>query len=147
MVQKELENFLNDLGKGFLNGMMGGGGENGITSKRIFEVEVFFSSQNINFPFIWRDSWSFSFSSTLLLFLLRLLRGFDDIWGEHHYIKNFFSNGYNILAVDEYSRMKLYTPMWLNHEYGDEWVVDILAVDMYSGVELCMPIFLGEASK
>jgi hypothetical protein len=27
-------------------------GENGFTSKRIFEVEVFFSSQNINFPFI-----------------------------------------------------------------------------------------------
>jgi hypothetical protein len=27
-----------------------GGGENGITSKTIFEVEVFFSSQNINFP-------------------------------------------------------------------------------------------------
>jgi hypothetical protein len=29
----------------------GGGGENGITSKRIFDVEVFFSSQNIDFPF------------------------------------------------------------------------------------------------
>jgi hypothetical protein len=28
-----------------------GGGENGITSKKIFEVEVFFSSQNIDFPF------------------------------------------------------------------------------------------------
>jgi hypothetical protein len=28
-----------------------GGGENGITSKRIFEVELFFSSQNIDFPF------------------------------------------------------------------------------------------------
>jgi hypothetical protein len=28
-----------------------GGGENGITSKMIFEVEVSFSSQNINFPF------------------------------------------------------------------------------------------------
>jgi hypothetical protein len=28
-----------------------GGGENGITSKSIFEVEVFFSSQNIDFPF------------------------------------------------------------------------------------------------
>jgi hypothetical protein len=28
-----------------------GGGENGITSTRIFEVEVFFSSQNIDFPF------------------------------------------------------------------------------------------------
>jgi hypothetical protein len=27
------------------------GEENGITSKRIFEVEVFFSSQNIYFPF------------------------------------------------------------------------------------------------
>jgi hypothetical protein len=26
-------------------------GENGITSKRVFEVEVFFSSQNIDFPF------------------------------------------------------------------------------------------------
>jgi hypothetical protein len=29
-----------------------GGGENRITSKRIFKVEVFFSSQNIDFPFI-----------------------------------------------------------------------------------------------
>jgi hypothetical protein len=28
-----------------------GGGENGITSKRNFEVEVFFPSQNIDFPF------------------------------------------------------------------------------------------------
>jgi hypothetical protein len=27
------------------------GGENGITSNRIFKVEVFFSSQNIDFPF------------------------------------------------------------------------------------------------
>jgi hypothetical protein len=29
-----------------------GGGENGITSKRIFEVELFLPSQNINFLFI-----------------------------------------------------------------------------------------------
>jgi hypothetical protein len=29
-----------------------GGGENGISSKRIFEVEVSSSSQNIDFPFI-----------------------------------------------------------------------------------------------
>jgi hypothetical protein len=28
-----------------------GGGENGITSKRIFQIEVFISSQNIDFPF------------------------------------------------------------------------------------------------
>jgi hypothetical protein len=27
------------------------GGENGITSKKFFEVEMFFSSQNIGFPF------------------------------------------------------------------------------------------------
>jgi hypothetical protein len=41
------------------------GGENGIMSKRIFEVEVFFSSQNINFPFYLRrllELFSFSFS-------------------------------------------------------------------------------------
>jgi hypothetical protein len=31
-----------------------GGGENGITSKTIFEAEVFFSSQNIDFPFYLR---------------------------------------------------------------------------------------------
>jgi hypothetical protein len=36
--------------KGFLK-LYDGGGENGITSKKIFEVEVFFSSQNIDFPY------------------------------------------------------------------------------------------------
>jgi hypothetical protein len=30
------------------------GGENGITSKRMFEVEVFFSFQNTDFPFYLR---------------------------------------------------------------------------------------------
>jgi hypothetical protein len=39
--------------KGFLK-WYDGGEENGITSKRIFEVEVFFSSQNIDFPFYWK---------------------------------------------------------------------------------------------
>jgi hypothetical protein len=43
--------------------------------------------------------------------------------------------------------MELYTPTWLNHDYGDGGVMDILAVDTYSGVEVCTPIFLGEASK
>jgi hypothetical protein len=43
--------------------------------------------------------------------------------------------------------MELCLPAWLNHDYGDERVVDILAVDAYSGVELFTPIFLGEASK
>jgi hypothetical protein len=62
-------------------------------------------------------------------------------------LKNFFSNGFNIMAVDTYSRMELCTPTWLNHDYGDGRVVDILVVDAYSGVELCTPIFLGEANK
>jgi hypothetical protein len=47
------------------------------------------------------------------------LGGFDDIWGENHFFKNFFSNGFNILAVDAYSGMELCTLTWLNHDYGD----------------------------
>jgi hypothetical protein len=31
---------------------------------------------------------------------------FDDIWGENHFFKNIFSNGFNILAVDAYSGME-----------------------------------------
>jgi hypothetical protein len=49
--------------------------------------------------------------------------------------------------VDAYTGMKLCTPIWLNHDYGDGRVVDISAVDTYSRVEVCAPIFLGEASK
>jgi hypothetical protein len=51
MVEKELRKLSQSFWKGFLK-WHDGGGENEITSKRIFEVEVFFSSQNINFPFI-----------------------------------------------------------------------------------------------
>jgi hypothetical protein len=74
-------------------------------------------------------------------------------WGVSWYLRrkslpqNFFLNGFNILAVDAYSRKEFCTPTWLNHDYGDGGVVDILAVDAYSGVEVCMTIFLGEASK
>jgi hypothetical protein len=49
MVQKELRKLSQQFSKGFLK-WYDRGGENGITSKRIFEVEVFFSSQNIDFP-------------------------------------------------------------------------------------------------
>jgi hypothetical protein len=146
MVQKELRKLSQWFWKGFLK-WYDGGGENGITSKRIFEVEVSFSSQNVNFPFIWRDSWSFCFSSSFFCSVSWGLRGFDDIWGENHFFKNFFSNGFNILAVDTYFRVELRMPTWLNHDYGDKGVVDILAVDAYSGVELCTTVFLGEASK
>jgi hypothetical protein len=54
----------------------GGGGGNEIPSKRIFEVEVFFPSQNIDFPFYLKRLLKFFFSVSWGL------RGFDDIWGE-----------------------------------------------------------------
>jgi hypothetical protein len=40
-----------------------GGGENGITSKKVFEVVVFFSSQNIDFPFYLKTLLEFYFFS------------------------------------------------------------------------------------
>jgi hypothetical protein len=85
------------------------------------------------FPFLCSISWG--------------LGGFDNICGEDDFFKNFFSSGFNILAVDAYSRMEWCTPTWPKHDYGDGAVVDILAVDTCSGVEVCTPIFLGEASK
>jgi hypothetical protein len=141
MVQKELRKLSQWFWKGFLK-WYDGGGENGITSKRAFEVEVFFFYQNIDFPFIWRDSWSF-FSCSVSWGL----GSFDDIWGENHFFKHFFLNRFNILTADAYSGIGLCTPTWLNHDYRDVWVVDILAVDTYSGVEVCTPIFLGEANN
>jgi hypothetical protein len=45
-----------------------GGGENGITSKRIFEVKVFFSSRNIDFPFYLRRLLELFFFFLFLLF-------------------------------------------------------------------------------
>jgi hypothetical protein len=63
MVQKELRKLSQLFWKGFLK-WYDGGAENGITSKRIFEVEVFFSSQNIDFPFYLKrllDLFSFFF--------------------------------------------------------------------------------------
>jgi hypothetical protein len=75
------------------------------------------------------------------------LRGFDDIWQENHFFKNFFSNGFNILAVDAYSRVELCMPTWLNHDYGDQRDVDILVVDAYSRADVCTTIFMGEASN
>jgi hypothetical protein len=44
-----------------------GGEENGITSKRIFEIEVFFSSQNIDFPFYLKRLLELFFLSSLFV--------------------------------------------------------------------------------
>jgi hypothetical protein len=151
MVEKEWRIFSQWFWKGFFK-WYDGGGENGITLKRIFEVEASFSSQNVNFPFIWIDFWSLSF-----LFLFRSLiffssvswglRGFNDILGENHFFKNLFSNGFNILAVDTYFGVELSMPTRLNHDYGDGGVTDILVLDAYSEVDVCTPIYMGEASN
>jgi hypothetical protein len=141
MVQKELRKLSQWFWKGFLK-CYDEGGENGITSKRFFEVEVFLSSQNIDFPFYLKR--------LLELFLCSIywaLGHFGDIWGENYFFENFFSNGFNILAVGAYSGTELCTPRWLNHDYGDEGVMDILIVDAYLGLEVCTPIFLGESSN
>jgi hypothetical protein len=63
--------------KGFLK-LYDGEGENKITSKRIFEVEVSFSSENVNFSFIWRDFWTFSLFSALSLEDLGVLMIFEE---------------------------------------------------------------------
>jgi hypothetical protein len=114
MDQKELRKLSQWFWKGFLK-WYDRGGENRITSKRVFEVEVFFSSQNIDYPFYLKRLLELSF----FLPVSWGLDSFDDIWGENHFFKNFFSNGFIILAVDAYYEMELCTSTWLNHDYGD----------------------------
>jgi hypothetical protein len=66
--------------------------------KFIFEVELFFSSQNIDFPFIWKDSWSFFSIIFSLLFLCSVSWGHGGGGGwwylrrEVTSSKTFFSN-------------------------------------------------------
>jgi hypothetical protein len=113
--------------------------------KNFWSWSVFYS-QNIDFPFYLKRLLVLSFFLLSLSFSHSVswgLGGFDDIWGENHCFKNFFSNDFNIVVVDAYSGMELWMSTLLNHDYGDWGVVDILAVDAYSRVEVCMPIFLG----
>jgi hypothetical protein len=146
MVQKELRKLSQWFWKGFLKWY--DGGEKMESHAKVFlKLKCFSPLKILTSPFIWRDSWSFLFVSFFKCSISWGLGGFDDIWGENHFLKNIFSNGFNILAVDAYSPMELCTPTWLNHYYGDGGVVDILAVDAYSGLDVCTPIFLGEASN
>jgi hypothetical protein len=62
-------------------------------------------------------------------------------------LQNFFSNGFNIVVVDAYSRVESCMPTCLNHGWRDGGVVDILVVDAYSGVDVCTPIFMGKGSN
>jgi hypothetical protein len=130
--------FSNEFGKGFWNGMMEG--KKIGSYKKDFEVAMFFSSQNIDFPFFEETLEAFLFLSlfpilfSLFFYALSLwgLRDFDDIWGERQPSKILF-NWHGMI--------------WLIHDYEDEGVVYISAVDAYFQVELYTPIFLGEASK
>jgi hypothetical protein len=114
--------------------------------KEFLKLKCFPPLKILTSPFIWIDSWSF-LSLSLSCSISCEIGGSDDIRGENHFFKNFFSNGFNILAVDAYFGIELCTPTWLNHDYGDGRVVDILAVNAYSRAKVCTPIFLGEASN
>jgi hypothetical protein len=107
---KRVTKTLNDFGKGFWNGMMEGGGD-GITSKRIFEVEVFFSSQNIDFPFYLRrllelffTFFFFFFSSFLLCSVSWGLGGFS--W----YLRR--------KSLLQKTLFKWHDMKWHGHDYG-----------------------------
>jgi hypothetical protein len=103
---------------------------------------VFFSYQNIDFPFHLKRLLEIFFHALSLEDFGVLM-----IFEEKITSLIFFSNGFNILVVDAYFRMEVCMPTWLNHDYRDGVVVDILAVDAYSRVEVCTSIFLGEASN
>jgi hypothetical protein len=72
MVQKELRKLFQWFWKRFLKWYDGGG--DGITSKMIFEVEVFFSSQNIDFPFYLKRLLELFFFPLSFFYMLCLLR-------------------------------------------------------------------------
>jgi hypothetical protein len=68
-----------------------GEGENEITSKRFFKVEVFFSSQNIDFPFYLKRLLELFFFLFFVLHLLRT-RGFDDFFRRKSLLQKLFFN-------------------------------------------------------
>jgi hypothetical protein len=157
--KKSYENFLNDLEKVFEIVWWRERKWNHI--KRVFNVEVFSSSQNIDFPFYLKtflELFSLFFSILFLPISLSLFSLCSVSWGlggfwwyleeKNHFFKNLFSNemvwtGWVwISAVDTFFRMELCTPIWLSHDQGDGRVVDISVVDAYSGAEVCTPIFL-----
>jgi hypothetical protein len=113
-----------------------GGGENESHQKGLLQLKCFSPLKILPSPLF--EETLRAFLSLPFFCLLHLLRswGFDDILVQNHFFKNFFPNGFNILAVDAYSGVELCTPIWLNHDYGAGGVVDMLVVDAYSVVEL-----------
>jgi hypothetical protein len=81
-----------------------------------FQVEVFFPLKILTFPLFEETLGAFFF----LCSVSWGLGGFDDIWGENQFFKNFF---------------------WNDLTWNDMvMTVDILAVDAYFGMELCTSI-------
>jgi hypothetical protein len=147
MAQKELTKLSQWFWRGFSK-WYDGGGENGITSKRIFKIEIFFSSKNIDFPFYLKRLLELYFF-LLFFFMLHRLR----TWGFWWYLrrKSFLQKLlFNWLQYTGDRRI-----FWngvIHANMANSWLwrwgaVDILAMDAYSGVEVCTPIFLDEASK
>jgi hypothetical protein len=141
--KKSQEKFLNDFGKVFWNGMMEGEKMRS-RQKGVLKLKCLSPLKMLTSPLFVETFGAFFLSSSSIYWGLR---GFDDIWGENRFFRNYFSIGFNILAVDAYSGVELCTPTWLNHDYGDGGVVDILTVDAYSEMNVCTPIFMGEASN
>jgi hypothetical protein len=78
--KKSCEIFLNNFGKGFWNGMVEG--KKMGSYKMDFEVAMFFSSQNIDFPFLFEETLRaflfLSLFSILFLTFFSMLRLFED---------------------------------------------------------------------
>jgi hypothetical protein len=126
--KKSYETLSNDFGKGFWNGMMEG--KKMGSHKKDFEVALFFSSQNIDFPFLFAKTLSAflflsSFFNTFSLSLFSMLYLFED---------------FGILMINKKKNTLLkflfrWNGMeWLSHDYGNGEVVNISAVDAYSRI-------------
>jgi hypothetical protein len=81
MVQTELRNFLKWFWKGFFwNGMMEG--KKMASYKKDFEVAMFFSTQTIDFPFLFEETLgAFLFLSFFNTFSLSLFFNASSLWG------------------------------------------------------------------
>jgi hypothetical protein len=105
MVQNELRKIAQWFWKGSWK-WYGGGRENGITSKRIFDVEMFSHLKILTSPFIWGDSWSFLFSF-FSVFVWSFYWGLGGFWW---YLRR--------KSLLQKPNFKWYDTEWHGHDYG-----------------------------
>jgi hypothetical protein len=141
------KNLLNDFGKGFWNGMMEGE-KMGSHKKGSLKLKCLSPLKMLTSPLFEETLTSSLFLPLSFFFAPSLENlGVWWYLRRKSLPQKLISNGFNILVVDTYSWVELCMLTWLNHDYGDGGVLYILAVDAYSRVELWTPIFLGEASN